>query len=83
VEEVACIGKLPFENIVKMTSDTTDVIFEPFSFGRPRDPEVNIPSNIDATDPLALLDLFIPPDMYAIIPENTNLYAISNNALIA
>ena len=32
---------------------------------------------------MALLDLFIPPEMYAIIAENTNLYAISKNAPIA
>ena len=63
-----------------MIPDTEDVVFEPFSPGIPRDPEVNIPSNIDATDPLALLDLFITPEMYAIIAENTNLYAIANDA---
>ena len=66
-----------------MISNIIDVIFEPFLSGRPRDSEVNIPSNIDATDSLALLDLFIPPEMYAIIAENINFYAIANNAPIA
>jgi hypothetical protein len=82
-EEVARLGKLPFEDIVNMISNTTEVIFEPFSSSRPRDAKVNIPSNIDAANPLALLDLFIPPKMYTIIAENTNLYAIANNASIA
>jgi hypothetical protein len=60
-----------------------EVEYEPLILGDHREPKVNIPSNIDSTDPLALLDLFIPPAMYAIIAENTNLYAISKNASIA
>ncbi len=66
-----------------MISDITDVIFESFSSSRPRDSEVNILSNINATDSLVLLDLFIPPEIYVIIAENTNLYAIINNTSIA
>jgi len=31
---------------------------------------------------LVLLDFFIPPEMYTIIAENTNLYVIAYNALI-
>ena len=57
-----------------------DVQFEAFDPGEPREPKVNIPSNIDPTDPLALLDLFIPPEIYTTIAENTNLYAIAYNA---
>jgi hypothetical protein len=60
-----------------------EVEFEPFILGDHREPKVNIPSNIDTTDPLALLDLFIPPEMYATIVANTNLYAISKNAPMA
>ena len=37
-----------------------DVQFEPFNPGDHREPKVNFPSNIDPTDPLALLDLFHP-----------------------
>jgi hypothetical protein len=37
-----------------------DVEFEPFEIGDHLDPKPNIPSNIDASNPLALLDLFIP-----------------------
>jgi hypothetical protein len=57
-----------------------DVEFVPFEIGDHRDPKLNIPSNIDASDPLALLDLFIPSKMYTIIAENTNLYALAHNA---
>ena len=65
---------------MKIIPDSKEVIFSLLSPGVPREPEVNIPNNIDTTDPLALLDLFITPEMYAIIAQNTNLYAIANNA---
>jgi hypothetical protein len=58
-----------------------DVQFEPFKPGLYRELKVNILSNIDPTNPLALLDLFIPPEIYTIIAENTNLYTIAYNAL--
>jgi hypothetical protein len=45
-----------------------------------REPKLNIPFNINLTDPLALLDLFILATIYATIADNTNLYAIANNA---
>jgi Transposase IS4 len=57
-----------------------DVQFEPFLLGDHREPKLNIPSNIDPAKPLALLDLFIPPKIYISIAENTNLYAIAQNA---
>jgi len=82
-EAVARLRKLPFEDIVEIIPDVSGVIFKPFSPDCLRDPKVNISCNIDATDPLALLDLFIPSKMYNIIAENTNLYAIANNAPIA
>lgn len=78
--ELAGLKKLPLEDIMKMIPDTKEVIFEPFLPGRFREPEVSISPNTDATDPLALLDLFIPPEMYVTIAENTNLYAIANDA---
>jgi hypothetical protein len=79
-EEIARLKKLSLEDIIKMIPDKKDVIFKPFSPGLPRDPEVHIPDNINATDPLALLDLFIPSEMYDVIAKNTNLYATVNNA---
>ncbi len=36
--------------------------------------------NIDSTDSLALLDLFIPFEIYITIAENTNLYIFLKNA---
>jgi hypothetical protein len=65
---------------MKMFPDTKEVIFKPFSPGCPREPKVNIPPDIDITDPLALLDLFIPSKIYTTIAENTNLYAIASDA---
>ena len=66
---------------MEMISDPKEVIFKPFSPSYPREPKVNIPPNVDATDLLALLDLFIPSEIYTTIEENINLYAITNNAL--
>jgi hypothetical protein len=60
-----------------------EVQFEAFDPGDPREPKVNIPNNIDATNPLELLDLFIPSEIYTTIAENTNLYAIAHNASTA
>jgi hypothetical protein len=74
-EEIAGLKKLQFEEILKKIPKASDVVFEPFSPGRTRDPKVAIP-NIDAADLLSLLNLFIPPTIYTIIVENTNLYAI-------
>src|SRR6266498_845233 len=79
-EEVARLSKLSLDDILKEAKAPKDVQFEPFKPGRPREPKVYIPSDIDADDPLALLDLFIPPEIYTIIAENTNLYAIIRNA---
>ena len=60
-----------------------DVQFQPFNPGDHQEPKVNFPSNIDSPDPLALLDLFIPSEIYTTIAANTNLYAIAKNAPIA
>jgi len=81
-EEVAGLKMLQFNEILKKIPKTSDVVFEPFSPGRTRDPEVVLP-NIDAFNPLSLLDLFIQPTIYATIAENTNLYAIAQGAAIA
>jgi hypothetical protein len=81
--EIARLSKLGFQGVLEEIKPLKEVEFEPFILGDHREPKVNIPSNIDTTDPLALLDLFIPPEMYATIAENTNLYAISKNAPMA
>ena len=78
--ELAELKKLPLEDIMKMIPDPKEVIFKPFSSSYPREPKVNISPNVDATDLLTLLDLFIPSEIYTTIEENTNLYAITNNA---
>ena len=79
--EIARLGALGLKGAMKEAKPLKDVQFEPFNPRHHRELEVNIPSNIDPTDPLALLDLFIPPEIYITIAENTNLYAIAYNAL--
>jgi hypothetical protein len=78
--EMARLKALGLEGVMEEVKSLKDVQFEPFNPGNHREPKVNIPSNIDPTNPLALLDLFIPPKIYATIAENTNLYAIAHNA---
>ena len=58
-EEIARLSKLSFIDIMKEAKDPKDVLFEPFVPGHSREPEVNIPPNIDTSSPLALFELFI------------------------
>ena len=59
-----------------------DVQFESFLLGYSRESKLNISLNIDITNSLAVLNLFILPEIYTTIAENTNLYAIIYNTLI-
>jgi hypothetical protein len=79
-EEIARLTQLGFQGVIEEAKLPNDVQFEPFKIGDHQDPKLNIPSNIDVGDPLALLDLFIPPKMYDILVENTNLYALAYDA---
>jgi hypothetical protein len=78
--EIARLKALGLEGAMEEVKPLMDVQFEPFNPGHHRESKVNIPSNIDPTDPLALLDLFIPPEIYITIAGNTNLYATAHNA---
>ena len=53
-----------------------EVQFEPFDPRDPREPKVNIPDNIDATNPLELLDLFIPSEIYIQLLQKTLIYTL-------
>jgi hypothetical protein len=79
-DEIVRLTALDLKSIMEEAKPPKEVQFKPLNLGDHRDPKANIPSNIDATDPLVLLDLFIPPEMYTTIAENTNLYAISKDA---
>jgi hypothetical protein len=52
--KLACLKKLQFDKIVSMLPKPKNVVFEPFSPGQSRQPEVKLPPNIDASDLLAL-----------------------------
>jgi hypothetical protein len=79
-DEIVRLTALDLKSIMEEAKPPKEVQFKPFNLGDHQDPKANIPSNIDATDPLVLLDLFIPLKMYTTIAENTNLYAISKDA---
>src|SRR6266498_6011580 len=64
VAEIARWKGISLEGVMEEARLLKDVQFEPFDPGHPREPKVNIPSNVDPADPLALLDLFIPPEIY-------------------
>jgi hypothetical protein len=75
------LTKLGLNGVLREAKLLEDAKFEPFSIGNHRDLEVNIPLNVDNSNPLALLDLFVLLKTYTVIAENTNLYAIARNAL--
>src|SRR5439155_4577762 len=79
--EVARLSKLGLEGVIEEAKQPKDVHFDPFDPGDTREPKLNILFNIDISDPLELLDLFIPSEIYTTITENTNLYAAIHNAL--
>jgi hypothetical protein len=79
-DEMSRLIKLGFQGVLKEIKPLKEIKYEPLILGDHRVPKANIPPNVDATDPLALLDLFIPPAMYTTIAENTNLYAIFKKA---
>jgi hypothetical protein len=80
--EITRLTTLSLQGIMEEAKPLKDVQFEAFDPRVPRELQVNIPANIDPSDPLALLDLFIPLEIYTLITENTNLYTIASNALI-
>jgi hypothetical protein len=82
-DEITRLSKLGFKGVLEEIKPLQEIEFEPFILRDHQEPKVNIPSNVDTTDPLALLDLFIPLKIYATITENTNLYAISRNTPMA
>jgi hypothetical protein len=63
-DKVVRLAVLDLKSTIKEAKPPKEVQFKPFNPGDHRDLKINIPSNIDATNPLALLDLFIPPEMY-------------------
>ena len=80
--EIAHLTRLSLQNIIEEAKPLEDVKFDPFDPREQREPEINIPNTIDFENPLELLDLFLPSEIYSIIATNTNLYAIFKDARI-
>jgi hypothetical protein len=78
--EITCLNALSLQGIIDKAKALEEVKFEAFDLRESREPKINIPNNIDLTNPLELLNLFIPPELYSTIADNTNLYAIAHNA---
>jgi hypothetical protein len=78
--EIARLTTLSLQGIMEEAKPLKEVQFEAFDPRDSREPKINIPNSIDPTNPLELLDLFIPPEIYTTIAGNTNLYAIAHNA---
>src|SRR5436305_13068914 len=81
--EITRLNTLSLQGIMDEAKPLEELKFEAFNPREPREPKVNIPNNIDLTNPLELLDLFIPPELYSTIADNTNLYTIAHDARIA
>jgi len=77
------LNALSLQEIMEEAKPLEELKFEAFDLGDIREPKINIPDNIDSTNPLELLDLFIPPELYSTIADNTNLYAIAHDARTA
>ena len=78
--EITRLNALSLQGIMEEAKPLKELKFEAFDPGESREPKINIPDNIDPTNPLELLDLFIPPKLYSTIADNTNLYAIAHDA---
>jgi hypothetical protein len=81
--EITCLNTLSLQEIIEEAQPLEELKFEAFDPRDFRKPKVNILDNIDSTNPLELLDLFIPPKLYSTIANNTNLYAIAHDARTA
>jgi hypothetical protein len=78
--EITCLNTLSLQGIMDKAKALEDVKFEAFDLRESQKPKINIPDNIDSTNPLELLDFFILPELYSTIVDNTNLDAIAHNA---
>src|SRR6266487_5503499 len=56
--EIVRLSKLGLKGVMEEAKQPNDVHFDQFDPGDTRKPKLNIPSNIDISDPLELLDLF-------------------------
>jgi hypothetical protein len=81
--EITRLNALSLQEIMEEAQPLGELKFEAFDPGDFREPKITIPDNIDSTNPLELLDLFIPPELYSTIADNTNLYAIAHDARTA
>ena len=79
--KVAQLTKLTsLQDIIEEAKPLEDVKFKAFDPREQREPKINILDTINFENPLELLDLFLPSEIYLIIATNTNLYATSKNA---
>jgi hypothetical protein len=58
-------------DIIEEAKPLEDVKFEAFDPKEQREPKIDIPDTIDFENPLELLDLFLPSEIYLIIATNT------------
>jgi len=74
------LEKLNIQEISALIPDCATVEFVPFKPGHHREPIALIPDTIDASDPVALLDLYLNSSIYDTIALNTNAYAVAQEA---
>ena len=66
---------------IKNVKGADMVDFQPFSEGPQREPCVDLPPNLDLDSPYAIFSLFWTKEMWNILAENTNSYALRQGAI--
>src|SRR5882757_2120692 len=72
---------LNLQEITALIPDRTAVEFTPFDNGYRHEPIALVPDDIDASDPVALLNLYLDSSIYDIVASNTNAYAVARDAI--
>ena len=65
----------------KNIESANTVEFQPFPEGPHREPQVNIPQGTDIDSPYALFSLFWSEEMWKILADNTNAYALRQGVI--
>jgi Transposase IS4 len=70
------VKKRPLATVLADIPLLESVVFEPLNTGPEREPQLQLPSDIDIDNEYALFSLFWPEDLWQTISRNTNMYTV-------